>query len=343
MNKKALITGITGQDGSYLTELLLEKGYEVHGIVRPSSIFNRGRIDHIYLTDSIIAKKLHLHYGDLADSSCLSRLIEKIRPIEIYNLGAQSHVKRSFDVPEYTAETNAIGALRLLDAIKEIKTDTRFYQASTSELYGNTTESPQNEETPFAPCSPYAAAKLFAFWITKNYSEAYGIFGCNGILFNHESPRRGSSFVTRKITRSVARIKAGLQKKLYLGNLSSKRDWGYAKDYVKAMWLMLQQQKPNDFVIATGENHSVREFCEKAFSTVDINIEWDGEGINEKGIDKNTGKIIVEVDSYYFRPTDVENLLGDPTKANKILGWKPSKSFNELVKLMVEYDMNVIS
>ena len=343
MIKKALITGITGQDGSYLTELLLEKGYEVHGIVRPSSIFNRGRIDHIYLKGSIIDKKLHLHYGDLADSSCLSRLIEKIRPIEIYNLGAQSHVKRSFDVPEYTAETNAIGALRLLDAIKEIKTDTRFYQASTSELYGNTTESPQNEKTPFAPCSPYAAAKLFAFWTTKNYSEAYGIFGCNGILFNHESPRRGSSFVTRKITRSVARIKAGLQKKLYLGNLSSKRDWGYAKDYVKAMWLMLQQKKPNDFVIATGENHSVREFCEKAFSIVDINIEWDGEGINEKGIDKNTGKIIVEVDSYYFRPTDVENLLGDPTKANKILGWKPSKSFNELVKLMVENDMNVIS
>ena len=343
MIKKALITGITGQDGSYLTELLLEKGYEVHGIVRPSSIFNRGRIDHIYLTDSIIDKKLHLHYGDLADSSCLSRLIEKIRPIEIYNLGAQSHVKRSFDVPEYTAETNAIGALRLLDAIKEIKTDTRFYQASTSELYGNTTESPQNEETAFAPCSPYAAAKLFAFWTTKNYSEAYGIFGCNGILFNHESPRRGSSFVTRKITRSVARIKVGLQKKLYLGNLSSKRDWGYAKDYVKAMWLMLQQKKPKDFVIATGENHSVREFCEKAFSIVDINIEWDGEGINEKGIDKNTGKIIVEVDSYYFRPTDVENLLGDPTKANKILGWKHSTSFNELVKLMVEYDMNVIS
>ena len=340
--KKALITGITGQDGSYLTELLLSKDYIVHGLVRPSSSFNRGRIDHLYLDRSLMDKYLFLYYADLADSSCISRLMEQIEPDEIYNLGAQSHVQRSFEIPEYTAETNALGTLRLLDAIKECSKKTRFYQASTSELYGNSEQSPQSEKTNFSPCSPYAASKLFSYWVTKNYSDAYGIFGCNGILFNHESPRRGETFVTKKISRSVAMIKQGMLDKFSLGNLSSKRDWGYAKDYVEAMWLMLQEETPNDYVIATGESHSVREFCEVAFQVIDVQLEWVGSGVTEKGIDTNTGKCLVDVDPQYFRPTDVECLLGDPTKANECLNWKHTVNFKQLVKIMVDHDLNNI-
>jgi len=340
MMKKALITGITGQDGSYLAELLLDKGYEVHGIIRRASTFNTKRIDHLYKDPHCPDVKLFLHYGDLTDSSNLNRLIEKIQPNEIYNLAAQSHVKVSFEVPEYTAEVVGLGTLRLLDAIKETGLKTRFYQASTSELYGKVQEIPQKETTPFYPRSPYAAAKLYAYWITVNYREAYNIFACNGILFNHESPRRGETFVTRKITMAVANIVKGKQNKLYLGNLDAKRDWGFAGDFVEAMWLMLQQDSPDDYVIATGETHSVREFCEKAFKYAGYDIKWKGSGINEKGIDSKTGRVLIEVDPRYFRPTEVDLLIGDPTKAKKKLGWKPKVSFEELIEIMVKSDLD---
>jgi GDPmannose 4,6-dehydratase len=339
--KKAIITGITGQDGSYLAELLLSKGYEVHGIIRRASTFNTKRIDHLYQDPHSEDVRLFLHYGDLTDSSNLNRLIEKIEPDEIYNLAAQSHVKVSFEVPEYTAEVVGLGTLRLLDAIKEAGVKTKFYQASTSELFGGLRETaPQNEKTPFYPRSPYAAAKLYGYWITVNYREAYDIFACNGILFNHESPRRGETFVTRKITMAVANIVKGKQEKLYLGNLNAKRDWGYAGDYVEAMWLMLQQEKPDDYVIATGETHSVREFCEKAFECVGIDIEWTGSGIEEKGLDSKTGKVLVEIDPRYFRPTEVDLLIGDASKAKEKLHWQPKVTFDELVKMMVESDLN---
>jgi GDPmannose 4,6-dehydratase len=340
--KKALITGITGQDGSYLAELLLDKGYEVHGIIRRASTFNTQRIDHIYQDPHEENVRLKLHYGDMTDSSNLSRLVEKIKPDEIYNLAAQSHVGVSFDMPEYTTDVDAMGTLRLLDAIKESEVDCKFYQASTSELYGEVQEIPQTEKTPFYPRSPYAAAKLYAYWIVKNYREAYDLFAVNGILFNHESPRRGKRFVTRKITRAVARITKGKQDKIYLGNMNAKRDWGYAKDYVKMMWLMLQHDTPEDYVIATGETHTVREFVEAAFSHVDVEIEWQGEGVDEKGIDKNTGKVLVEVDPKYFRPTEVDLLIGDPSKAKEELGWEPEVKFKELVQLMVQSDLEAI-
>jgi len=336
--KKALITGITGQDGSYLTELLLKKGYEVHGIIRRSSSFNTGRIDHLFNNPEILGKKLFLHYGDLTDSSNLNRLLEKIEPDEIYNLGAQSHVQVSFEVPEYTAEVDGIGVLRFLDAIKETGIDTKFYQASTSELYGKAREIPQNENTPFYPRSPYGVAKLYAYWIIKNYREAYNLFACNGILFNHESPRRGETFVTRKITRAAARKKAGIQEKLVLGNLDAKRDWGYAPEYCEAMWLMLQQNEPEDFVIATGETHTVREFCEVAFSELDINIEWSENGIEEKGLNAKNGKTLIEINPRYFRPTEVDILIGDYSKAKQKLGWQPKVKFAELAKMMAKSD-----
>ncbi|WPC41046.1 GDP-mannose 4,6-dehydratase [Clostridium sp. JS66] len=341
--KKALITGITGQDGSYLTEFLLDKGYEVHGIIRRASTFNTKRVDHLFENPDIGNKTLFLHHGDLTDSSNLNRLIEKINPDEIYNLGAQSHVQVSFEVPEYTAETDAVGALRILDAIKEIGIKSKFYQASTSELFGGMpgTE-PQNENTPFYPRSPYAAAKLYAYWVTVNYREAYDIFACNGILFNHESPRRGETFVTRKITRAVAKIIKGVQDKVSLGNLDAKRDWGFAGDYVEGMWLMLQQNKPDDYVLATGETHTVREFAELAFKEVGMEIEWQGKGVYEKGVDKKTGKTLVDVNPRYFRPTEVELLLGDPAKANDKLAWEPRTSFDELVHIMVEADVKDI-
>jgi GDPmannose 4,6-dehydratase len=332
--KKALITGITGQDGAYLTELLLEKGYEVHGIVRRTSSFNTSRISH--LEDQ---KDLHLHYGDMTDSSNLNRLLETIEPDEIYNLAAQSHVQVSFEVPEYTANADAIGTLRILDAIRETGLKSKFYQASTSELYGKVQEIPQKETTPFYPRSPYAAAKLYAYWITVNYREAYNLYACNGILFNHESPRRGETFVTRKITRGLADIVNGKKEKLYLGNLDAKRDWGFAGDYVEAMWLMLQQEKAEDFVIATGETRQVREFTEEAFKHAGIELEWLGTGVDEKGIDKKTGKVLVEVDPKYFRPTEVELLIGDPTKAKQQLGWEPKVDFYQLVKMMVDADL----
>jgi len=340
--KKALITGITGQDGSYLAELLLEKGYEVHGIIRRASTFNTQRIDHIYQDPHEENIRLKLHYGDMTDSSNLSRLVEKINPDEIYNLAAQSHVGTSFEIPEYTTDVDAMGTLRLLDAIKESEVECKFYQASTSELYGKVQEVPQIEETPFYPRSPYAAAKLYAYWIVKNYREAYDLFAVNGILFNHESPRRGKRFVTRKITRAVARITKGKQDKIYLGNMNSKRDWGYAKDYVKMMWMMLQHDTPEDYVIATGETHTVREFVEAAFKYVDVEIEWQGEGVDEKGIDKDTGKVLVEVDPKYFRPTEVDLLIGDPSKAKEELGWEPEVKFKELVQLMVQSDLEEI-
>jgi GDPmannose 4,6-dehydratase len=342
MSKKALITGITGQDGSYLAEQLLQKGYEVHGIIRRASSFNTGRIDHLYKDRHNKDVKLFLHHGDLTDSSNLNRLLEKVDPDEIYNLAAQSHVKVSFEVPEYTAEVDAIGTLRFLDAIKETGIKTRFYQASTSELFGLVQEVPQKETTPFYPRSPYAVAKLYAYWIIINYREAYNIFACNGILFNHESPRRGETFVTRKITRAAANIKAGKQDKLFLGNLDAKRDWGYAPEYVDAMWRMLQLDKPDDFVIATNETHSVREFTEIAFAELGINIEWSGKGVNEKGIDKQSRKTIVEIDKEYFRPTEVEMLIGDYSKAKKILDWQPKVTFRELVKLMAKADWEKI-
>ena len=348
--KRALITGITGQDGSFLAEFLIEKGYEVHGIIRRSSSFNTQRIEHLYLKEWIKDQKqeraINLHYGDMTDSSSLIRILQQIQPDEIYNLAAQSHVKVSFDVPEYTAETDAVGTLRLLEAIRilGLEKKTKIYQASTSELYGLVQEVPQKETTPFYPRSPYGVAKLYGFWITKNYRESYGMFAVNGILFNHESERRGETFVTRKITLAAARIAKGLQDKLYLGNLSALRDWGYAKDYVECMWLMLQHSTPEDFVVATGEAHSVREFCTLAFKYAGIELKWEGEGVNEKGIDAKTGKILVEVDEKYFRPAEVEQLLGDATKAQTLLGWNPRKtSFEDLVKIMVESDLKAIS
>lgn len=347
--KKALITGITGQDGSYLAEFLLNKGYEVHGIIRRSSSFNTGRIEHLYMDNYIEdmhnKRNFFLHYGDLTDSTNIISLIQQIRPDEIYNLAAQSHVKVSFDIPEYTANVDALGTLRILEAVHLLGfNDTKIYQASTSELYGLVQEVPQSETTPFYPRSPYGVAKLYGFWITKNYREAYNIFASNGILFNHESPRRGETFVTRKITLAVARIKLGKQNKLYLGNLNAKRDWGHAKDYVECMWLILQNETPDDFVIATGEMHTVREFCELAFKEVGINICWKGEGINEKGIDAETGNTLIEVDPQYFRPTEVEQLLGNPTKAIEKLGWNPTKtSFEALVKEMVREDLKLVS
>lgn len=347
--KVALITGITGQDGSYLAEFLIDKGYEVHGVLRRSSSFNTGRIEHLYLDEWVRDMKrkrlVNLHWGDMTDTSSLIRIIQTIQPDEIYNLAAQSHVKVSFDVPEFTAETDAVGTLRLLEAVRILGMEhkTKIYQASTSELFGLVQETPQKETTPFYPRSPYAVAKLYAYWIMKNYRESYGMFAVNGILFNHESERRGENFVTRKITLTACRIAQGLQDKLYLGNLSSLRDWGYAKDYVECMWLMLQQEKPEDFVIATGEQHTVREFCTLAFKYAGIELEWQGEGLAEKGIDKNTGKVLVEVDPKYFRPAEVQTLLGDPTKARTVLGWNPRKtSFDELVRLMVESDKQFV-
>jgi len=344
MSKKiALITGITGQDGAYLAELLLSKGYIVHGIKRRTSLFNTDRIDHLYQDKHEENVNLFLHYGDMTDSTNLIRLVQEINPDEIYNLAAMSHVKVSFDTPEYTANTDGIGTLRLLEAIRLLKMENkvRFYQASTSELYGKVVETPQSETTPFYPRSPYAVAKLYAFWIVKNYREAYNMYACNGILFNHESPMRGETFVTRKITRAVAKIKLGLQKKFYLGNLDSQRDWGHAKDYVYGMWQMLQQDKPDDYVLATGETHSVKEFVERAFNEVDIKIKWEGSGISEKGIRTDTNEIVVEVDEKYFRPTEVELLLGDPSKAMKELGWKHKYSFDQLVKEMVAADVKL--
>jgi GDPmannose 4,6-dehydratase len=337
--KRALITGITGQDGSYLAELLLEKGYEVHGIIRRSSSFNTGRIDHLYNDPKFHKTRLQLHYGDLTDSSNLNRLLEKNRPDEIYNLGAQSHVQVSFEVPEYTAEVDGVGTLRLLDAIRETKIQTRFYQASTSELYGKVVETPQTETTPFYPRSPYAVAKLYSFWIVKNYREAYDLYACNGILFNHESPRRGPTFVTRKITRAVAAIEKGTQEKVLLGNLDAKRDWGFAGDYVEGMWRMLQQEKPEDYVLATGVTVKVRDFVESAFAVVNKKIKWEGQGVDEKGIDAATGKVLVEVHPDYFRPTEVDLLLGDPSKAKKDLGWEPTVMLPELVEMMVKSDL----
>lgn len=344
--KTALITGITGQDGSFLAELLIEKGYSVHGIIRRSSSFNTERIEHLYLREWIKDQKqdraINLHYGDMTDSSSLIRILQQVQPDEIYNLAAQSHVKVSFDVPEYTAETDAVGTLRLLEAIRilGLENKTRIYQASTSELYGMVQEVPQKETTPFYPRSPYGVAKMYAYWITKNYRESYGMFAANGILFNHESERRGETFVTRKITLAAARIAKGLQNKLYLGNLSALRDWGYAKDYVECMWLILQQEKPDDFVVATGEAHSVRDFCTLAFKYAGIELKWQGEGVNEQGVDVKTGNVLVEVDPKFFRPAEVEQLLGDPTKAQKELGWNPRKtSFEDLVRIMVESDL----
>jgi GDPmannose 4,6-dehydratase len=337
--KKALITGITGQDGSYLAELLLEKGYEVHGIIRRSSSFNTARIDHLYKDPHVNNRKLFLHYGDLADSSNIARLLEKIKPDEIYNLGAQSHVRVSFDVPEYTADVVGIGTLRILDAIREVGIKTKFYQASSSELFGKVQETPQKESTPFYPRSPYACAKLFAYWITVNYRESYGLYACNGILFNHESPRRGETFVTRKITRGLARIVSGKDKCLYLGNLDAKRDWGYAKDYVEGMWRMLQQKTPEDFVLATGETHSVRDFIEECAKILKIDLAWKGKGVKEIGYDKKTKKTLIKIDPKYFRPAEVDLLLGDPLKARKKLGWKPKTKFKDLVKIMLEHDL----
>ena len=339
--KKALITGITGQDGSYLAELLLAKGYEVHGIIRRSSSFNTSRLDHIYQDPHVPDQQLMLHYGDLTDASNLSRLVEKIAPNEIYNLGAQSHVAVSFQVPEYTAQVDGLGTLRLLDAIKESGVETRFYQASTSELYGKVQEMPQSETTPFYPRSPYAVAKLYAYWLVVNYREAYGLFACNGILFNHESPRRGRTFVTRKISHAAARISIGLQDRLYLGNLSAKRDWGFAPEYVAAMWQMLQVDTPDDFVIATGETRTVREFVDRAFHRVGLPLRWEGTGLEERGLAAD-GRCLVAVDPRYFRPTEVEVLLGDPTKAREHLGWQPEVTFSQLVDIMVDADLEEV-
>ena len=349
MKKVALITGITGQDGSFLAEFLIEKGYEVHGIIRRSSSFNTARIEHLYLDEWVRDMKkqrlVNLHYGDMTDSSSLIRIIQTVQPDEIYNLAAQSHVKVSFDVPEYTAETDAVGTLRMLEAVRILGMEkkTKIYQASTSELYGKVQEVPQSETTPFYPRSPYGVAKQYGFWITKNYRESYGMFAVNGILFNHESERRGETFVTRKITLAAARIAQGFQDKLYLGNLDARRDWGYAKDYVECMWLIMQHDVPEDFVIATGEMHTVREFATLAFREVGIELIWQGVGVEEKGIDSATGKILVEVDPKYFRPCEVEQLLGNPTKAKQLLGWNPTKtSFQELVKIMAASDMRFV-
>jgi len=343
--KKALITGITGQDGSYLAELLLEKGYEVHGIVRRSSSFNRERIEPLYLTtliqDSHIYNKLQLHYGDMTDSSNLIRLVQTVQPHEIYNLAAQSHVKVSFDVPEYTADTDGLGTLRLLEAVRllNLEKETRIYQASTSELFGKVQEVPQSEKTPFYPRSPYGVAKLYAYWIVKNYREAYGMHASNGILFNHESERRGENFVTRKISLAAARISLGMQKKLYLGNLDAKRDWGYARDYVECMWLMLRQDESDDYVVATGETHSVREFVTLAFSEAGIDLEWKGQGVDEKGINRANGDTLIEIDPAYFRPAEVDILVGDASKARQRLGWVPKTTFGDLCRIMVAADM----
>ncbi len=350
MSKKiALITGITGQDGSFLAEFLLEKGYEVHGIIRRSSSFNTGRIEHLYIDELIKDMKskrsIHLHYGDMSDSTNLIRLISEIKPNEIYNLAAQSHVKVSFEVPEYTADVDGLGVLRILESVRFLgyEKDVKIYQASTSELYGKVQEVPQRETTPFYPRSPYAVAKMYGYWIVKNYRESYGMFAVNGILFNHESERRGETFVTRKITLAAARIAQGKQKKLYLGNLNSRRDWGYAKDYVECMWLMLQHEKPEDFVIATGKMHTVREFASMAFKEAGMDIEWHGEGIEERGICKKSGETVIEVDPKYFRPAEVDQLLGDPSKAEKLLNWNSTKTpFEKLVKLMVQSDMKLV-
>ena len=349
MKKVALITGITGQDGSFLAEFLLQKDYEVHGILRRSSSFNTGRIEHLYfdewVRDMRQKRLINLHYGDMTDSSSLIRIIQMVQPDEIYNLAAQSHVKVSFDVPEYTAEADAIGTLRMLEAVRilGLEKKTKIYQASTSELYGLVQEVPQKETTPFYPRSPYGVAKQYGFWITKNYRESYGMFAVNGILFNHESERRGETFVTRKITLAVARIAQGFQDKLYLGNLDALRDWGYAKDYVECMWLILQHDVPEDFVIATGEYHTVREFATLAFEEVGITLRWEGNGVDEKGIDTATGRVLVEVDARYFRPAEVEQLLGDPTKARTLLGWNPTQtSFPELVRIMAAHDMKFV-
>ena len=349
MKKVALITGITGQDGSFLAEFLIEKGYEVHGIIRRSSSFNTGRIEHLYfdewVRDMHKQRTINLHYGDMTDSSSLVRIIQTVKPNEIYNLAAQSHVKVSFDVPEFTAETDAVGTLRLLEAVRilGLEKSTRIYQASTSELFGLVQEVPQKETTPFYPRSPYGVAKLYGYWITKNYRESYGMYAVNGILFNHESERRGETFVTRKITLAVARIAQGMQEKLYMGNIDSLRDWGYARDYVECMWMMLQHPEPEDFVIATGEMHTVREFCTLAFAQAGIEIRWEGTGVDEKGIDVVTGRVLVEIDPKYFRPSEVEQLLGDPTKARTLLGWNPTKtSFPELIRIMVEHDMKFV-
>jgi GDPmannose 4,6-dehydratase len=341
---RALITGITGQDGAYLAEFLLRKGYEVHGIKRRVSSLNTMRVDHLYQDFHEEQVRFFLHYGDLTDSTNLIRIIQETQPDEIYNLAAQSHVKVSFETPEYTANSDALGTLRILEAIRILGMEnrTRFYQASTSEMYGKVREVPQRETTPFYPRSPYGAAKVYAYWITVNYREAYGIFACNGILFNHESPIRGETFVTRKITRAVARIKMGLQRKLYLGNLHAKRDWGFAGDYVRGMWLMMQQEEPEDFVIATGEAHSVKDFVEKAFEEAEIRIRWEGEGLEEKGIDESSGAVLVEIDPRYFRPTEVEFLLGDPSRARETLGWTPEVTFDEMVRLMVLADLREV-
>ena len=352
MNKTkiALVTGITGQDGSFLAELLLEKGYEVHGLIRRSSTFNTSRIEHLYFNDWISdtrkSKRVNLHYGDLTDSMSVLSVLKKVMPDEVYNLAAQSHVKVSFEVPEYTADVDAIGTLRILEALRilNLEKKCKFYQASSSEIYGKVTEIPQSEDTPFYPRSPYGVAKLYAYWIVKNYREAYGIYAVNGILFNHESERRGETFVSRKITTSVARINAGTQKKLYLGNLNASRDWGYAKDYVDCMWRMLQQPVAEDFVIATGMTHTVKDFCNLAFKEIGKEIEWRGDGVNEKGINSRNGDVIIEVDPLYFRPTEVDLLIGNPKKAEKLLGWNPNKTpFSEMVRIMVSHDLQIAS
>lgn len=343
MNKIALITGVTGQDGAYLTELLLDKGYEVHGIKRRSSLFNTQRIDHLYQDPHESNPKLKLHYGDMTDSTNLIRIIQEVQPDEIYNLAAQSHVKVSFETPEYTANADALGTLRMLEALRILKLEhkTRFYQASTSELYGLVQQVPQTEETPFYPRSPYAVAKLYGYWIVKNYREAYGMYACNGILFNHESPLRGETFSTRKITRAVAKIKLGLQKKLYIGNMDAQRDWGHAKDYVEGMWRMLQQSKAEDYVLATGVTTSIRDFIQQAFQETDITIQWQGKGIDEKGINAKTGETLVEIDAKYFRPTEVDLLIGDASKAKKELGWSPQYDLSMLIKEMVKADLSL--
>ena len=342
MKKKVLITGITGQDGSYLAELLLSKGYEVHGIVRRSSSFNTSRINHIYHDRHENGAKLFLHYGDLNDASCLNRILQEVKPIEVYNLAAQSHVRVSFDIPDYTGEIDALGTVRLLEAIRENGLNTKFYQASSSELYGKVVETPQKETTPFYPRSPYACAKAYAFYITVNYRESYGMQACNGILFNHESPRRGETFVTRKITRAAARIKLGQQNCLYLGNLDAKRDWGFAGDYVEAMWMMLQQEKVDDYVIATGETHAVREFADLVFTRLGMPLEWHGTGVAEVGINKFNGKTVIKIDPKYFRPAEVDLLLGDPSKAKRELGWELKTSFRELVDMMTDSDLELV-
>ncbi|MGO9016378.1 MAG: GDP-mannose 4,6-dehydratase [Dissulfurispiraceae bacterium] len=341
MKRRALITGITGQDGSYLTEMLLDKGYEVHGLIRRSSSFNTARIDHLYHDIHESGLPLFLHYADLNDGSSINKILRNVHPQEIYNLGAQSHVRVSFDVPEYTGEIVALGTTRILEAIREAELSAKFYQASSSEMFGKVVETPQKETTPFHPRSPYACAKAYSHYITVNYRESYGLFACNGILFNHESPRRGETFVTRKITRAAARIKLGLQSSLYLGNLDAKRDWGFAGDYVEAMWLMLQQLEPDDYVIATGETHSVREFAEKVFARLDMPLEWKGNGVHEKGIDSKTGKIVIEVDPKYFRPAEVDFLIGDASKACTKLGWKTKTDFEGLVNMMADADMRL--